>query len=255
MRAETATSRAFLATLAAILAAVTVTRACLGQAPVLVDTVTLVPPLASLPLYLALGVAAGALAVLFNRGLLRALDLFERPGRIPFPARAAIVGASVALVGLTRPELLGGGDHLIDLTLRDRPATAVLPLLLAARLLMTWASYGCGPPGGIFAPLLALGALLGLLTSRLASPRLPTLIPEPGAPVIVGMAALFAASIRAPLTGAALLVEMTGAWPALLPLLVATLGAQATADLLGGRPLYDALLERGERPTIATKLK
>jgi len=81
-----------------------------------------------------------------------------------------------------------------------------------------------------------------------ASPLFPDLVPEPGAPAIVGRAALFAASIRAPLTGGALLVEMTGAWPALLPLLVATLGAQATADLLGGRPLYDALLERTERP-------
>src|SRR5215470_6117476 len=105
-------------------------------------------------------------------------------------------------------------------------------------------SYGCGAPGGIFAPLLVLGALIGLAVGELAHLVLPGLINHPESFAVVGMAAYFAAIVRAPLTGIVLIVEMTNTYEQMLPLLVACLSAYAVADFVMDRPIYEALLER-----------
>src|SRR5215470_7321984 len=105
-------------------------------------------------------------------------------------------------------------------------------------------SYGCGAPGGIFAPLLVLGALIGLAVGELAHLVLPGLINHPESFAVVGMAAYFAAIVRAPLTGIVLIVEMTNTYEQMLPLLVACLSAYAIADWVMERPIYEALLER-----------
>jgi CIC family chloride channel protein len=105
-------------------------------------------------------------------------------------------------------------------------------------------SYGCGAPGGIFAPLLVLGALLGLAVGQLAHLCLPGIIVSPVPFAVLGMAAYFAAIVRAPLTGIVLIVEMTNSYEQMLPLLVACFTAYAVADFIMDRPIYEALLER-----------
>jgi CIC family chloride channel protein len=120
-------------------------------------------------------------------------------------------------------------------------------VLLAAFLLrfaLTMGSYGCGAPGGIFAPLLVLGAQVGLLFAVAVHRLVPVAAAEPAAFAFVGMAAYFTAIVRAPLTGIVLIVEMTGNYSLMLPLLVACFAAYALADLLGDLPIYEALLER-----------
>src|SRR5262249_34278552 len=104
-------------------------------------------------------------------------------------------------------------------------------------------SYGSGAPGGIFAPMLVLGATLGVLVGLAASVFAPGLVPIPTAYVVIGMAALFTASVRVPLTGIILIVEMTGSFEPVFAVGVARLAAYLIAERLGDRPIYEALLE------------
>jgi CIC family chloride channel protein len=116
--------------------------------------------------------------------------------------------------------------------------------MFVIRFFLTASSYASGAAGGIFAPLLALGALLGLALGQIAHLAFPTAVPIPAVFAVVGMAAYFTAIVRAPLTGIVLIVEMTGNYQQMLPLLVACFFAYAVAELLKELPVYEALLER-----------
>ncbi len=120
---------------------------------------------------------------------------------------------------------------------------AILPLLLV-RYLLTLGSYALGAPGGIFAPLLVLGALLGTGLGSAAQFGFPQLGVNPEALAVVGMAALFTGVVRAPLTGVVLIVEMTGNYGQMLPLLLACFSAYAVTEGFRVPPIYEALLAR-----------
>jgi CIC family chloride channel protein len=221
-----------------------VARLLMGQSPVFHIANVPVPPLSSLPLFLALGLLAGALGVIFNRTLLGTLRLFERTARWPLGLPAALVGIVIGVIGWYAPDTLGGGGSLVQTTLAGRVALGSLALLLLLRFGMTMVSYGTGTAGGIFAPLLVIGAQAGLLAGLLGRPLFPAAASYPAAFAVVGMAALFAAIVRAPLTGIVLILEMTASYSLMLPLLVACFAAYALADLLREEPIYEALLER-----------
>lgn len=234
------------ALIAAVVADV-LTRACTGQLPSFHVTGYPMPPLSALPLFALLGLAAGVVGVGFNRGLLATLSAFHRWNRLPPWGRAALVGALVGLVGWWMPEALGGGHHTAEALLRGEYNSAslvrfLLPLL-AVKMALTLLSYATGVPGGIFAPLLVLGALVGLITGNLSTLAFPALAPTPAAFAVVGMAATFTAIVRAPLTGVVLILEMTNNYGQLLPLLVACLLAYLVAERLRSAPVYEALLE------------
>jgi CIC family chloride channel protein len=106
------------------------------------------------------------------------------------------------------------------------------------------ASYGTGAPGGIFAPLLVLGALIGLAVGDVAHLLFPHLVRVPEIFAVVGMAAYFSAIVRAPLTGIVLITEMTGNYAQMLPLLVACFCAYVVCESIGELPIYEKLLER-----------
>lgn len=221
-----------------------VERLLMGQSPVFHVASPPVPPLSSLPLFLALGLFAGLLGVVFNRALLASLRLFERTAAWPLGLPAALVGVALAMVGWFVPAALGSGAPLVEETLAGKVALAALVALLALRFGMTMLSYGCGTAGGIFAPLLVIGAQAGLLVAILGQPLFPATAGYHTAFAVVGMAALFAAIVRAPLTGIVLLLEMTEQYSLMLPLIAACFTAYALADLLRDRPIYEALLER-----------
>jgi CIC family chloride channel protein len=230
-----------------------VVRLLTGQSPVFHVTSPPVPPLACLPLFVALGVVVALLGVTFNRALLASLRLFERTSRWPAGLPAALVGVLIGVIGWFVPEALGGGGPLVQDTLGARMGISTLLLFLALRFGMTMASYGTGTAGGIFAPLLVLGAQAGLLVGLLGQAALPSAAGFGSAFAVVGMAALFTAIVRAPLTGIVLILEMTSGYSLMLPLLVACFTAYALADVLQDRPIYEALLERdllrGRRPS------
>lgn len=232
--------------LAAAIASIVV-RLLLGNNPDFAVPSYPTPPALSLPIFAVLGLLAGFLGVAFNRGLLGLLSLFERIGRHRALPVAAAVGACVGLVGWFSPILVGGGHSLAELALAGNVALAVIPVFFAVRFVLTTASYGTGAAGGIFAPLLALGALLGLAIGEVAHIYLPAAVPVPAVFAVVGMAAYFTAIVRAPLTGIVLIVEMTGNYQQMLPLLVACFCAYAVAEWMKDVPIYEALLERDLR--------
>jgi CIC family chloride channel protein len=200
--------------------------------------------LSSLPLFLVLGLMVGILGVVFNRALLGSLRLFDRAARWPLGLPAALVGLAIGTIGWFAPGVLGGGGSLVETTLAGRVALGALAGLLLLRFGMTMLSYGTGTAGGIFAPLLVIGAQAGLLVGLLGRPFFPAADSYPAAFAVVGMAALFAAIVRAPLTGIVLILEMTENYSLMLPLLIGCFTAYALADLLREEPIYEALLER-----------
>jgi CIC family chloride channel protein len=221
-----------------------VVRLLTGQSPVFHVASPPVPPLSTLPLFLILGVVAALLGVVFNRTLLASLRLFERTARWPFGLPAALVGIAVGIIGWFAPETLGGGGRMVQTILGGKVGISTVAVLLLLRFGMTMTSYGTGAAGGIFAPLLVLGAQAGLLVGLVGQTAFPAAAGFGTSFAVVGMAALFTAIVRAPLTGIVLILEMTSSYPLMLPLLAACFTAYALADLLHDRPIYEALLER-----------
>lgn len=219
-----------------------------GTAPPL-RIAALEQPLWLLPAFVLLGVGLGGLGVVFNRCLLGALDwtadTFRRAPFVP----ALVVGATVGALAIVLPEAVGGGEFLIPhLVTRDLPL-ATLALVALLRFAGTMVSYPVGVPGGIFSPMLTLATAVGLGIGMLMEMALMAggaAVPPSMAAAfaIAAMGGLFAATIRAPLVGVVLAVELTGAYALILPLLVTCVTAHVISEKLGGRPIYELLLER-----------
>lgn len=234
----------FGAAFIAAAAADVISRLFSGQLPVFSAPAYPAPSLSLLPAFAILGIAAGVLGVLFNRGIVASLNGFQSlPARLKVFA-GVTVGAAVGLVGFLSPGLIGSGHGIAEVALSAKLSLAALPLFFAGRFLLTLGSYGTGMPGGIFAPLLALGAILGLLVGDLTGMAFPHAAVLPGAFAVVGMAAYFTAIVRAPLTGIVLIVEMTSSYALSLPLLVACFCAYGVAEATKNLPIYETLLQR-----------
>jgi CIC family chloride channel protein len=244
---------------AAFLASVTadvVSRLLIGESPVFHFVGLTAPGVASLPWAAVLGVAMGALGVMFNRGLLATIGLRERLLRWPAFAVGAAAGVFVGFVGWTVPGLAGSGGELVQLALSGSIAVGLLPLFLLARFSLTLVSYSSGAAGGIFAPLLVLGALGGLWFGVGVHHFMdgPVAI-SPQVFCVLGMGALFTAIVRAPLTGIILMIELTGTYGFMLPLLVSCLGAYGVAEAMGNTPIYEALRQRSIHSVELAKAK
>lgn len=233
----------FGATFIAAVIADIIARIGSGQFPVFSVPSYPVQPLGSLPFFAILGGIAGLLGVLFNKGLLASIKAYARiPKKIFIPA-VAITGGLIGLVGWFSPLMLGSGHSLVENALAGKIVFSVIPIFFLLRYLITISSYSTGAPGGIFAPLLVLGSLLGLAVGQIAHLIVPDTIPIPAVFAVVGMAAFFTAIVRAPLTGIMLIVEMTGNYSQMLPLLVSCFCAFIVAEALKDLPVYEALLE------------
>jgi CIC family chloride channel protein len=215
-----------------------------GQFPVFGVPTYPIPPLTSLPIFAILGIVAGGLGVLFNRSLMATIETYARiPPRFTLVA-ATITGGAVGLAGWFSSLAIGSGHTLAESALQGDLRLSAIPIFFVVRFLLTNVSYGTGAPGGIFAPLLVLGALMGLAVGRIAHNFVPGIVPIPAVFAVVGMAAYFTAIVRAPLTGIMLIIEMTGNYSQMLPLLVSCFCAYAVAEFLKDLPIYEALLER-----------
>jgi CIC family chloride channel protein len=209
-------------------------------------------PLSSLPLFVLLGCLLGGIGVLLNAGILRGLALAGAVGkRVPYLYPAAVglaVGALLALL----PDAVTGGEGLIPGWVRANPGTSALLMLSAIRFCTTIASYSVGAPGGIFAPILSLAACVGLAFAGVVHMIVPAGAAGSGAFAIAAMGGLFTASVRSPMVGVVLTLELTGAYAVTLPLVATCLAASLVARALGGSPIYEQLLDRTLRLAGAT---
>jgi chloride channel protein, CIC family len=237
-------TRDAIAALGASGSAIVAARLLTGPAPDFIVTAVSYPTPSDNLLCFALGVAAGVLGVVYSRVLLGALAIADHLARWPVEFRAALVGVAVGAVAWFAPGLAGGGDALTQRTLDGTEPFALLPLFFVFRLVLGAASYAAGTPGGLFAPLLVLGAQMGFFFGGLFDPGPADPISHAAAFAIVGMAALFTAVVRAPLTGMILVTEMTNNSTLLLPMLAACFSAMAVATMLREPPIYDSLKER-----------
>ena len=194
--------------------------------------------------FLWLGGLLGIVGAVYNLISLRLLDLMERFARYPAVARAAVIGAVVGFVAYFAPAFVGSGDTLTQSILSDKIPLRSLGLVFIVRFLLGPWSYAAETPGGMFAPLLLVGTAFGALYGGVLHHFHLSLHATEVEFAIVGMVALFAASVRAPLTGIVLAIEMTGRGDLSFVMLGAALGAMLVAMLLKSPPIYESLRER-----------
>jgi CIC family chloride channel protein len=240
-------TRIAIAGLGASAAAIAIARRLVGQAPDFAVPPLPYPGVGTALVYLILGSAAGLLGVAYNRAILAGLDVSDRLRRLPVELRAGLVGAAVGVLAWFGPHLVGGGDPITQRALGGTTPILTVAFVFLARFALGPVSYSAGTPGGLFAPLLVLGAQTGLLVGALCRPWLPGLTPDPTALAVVGMAAFFTAVVRAPVTGMVLVTEMTGSFTLLLSMLGACFAAMAVPTVLGDPPIYDSLKDRDRR--------
>jgi CIC family chloride channel protein len=195
----------------------------------------------SLPLFIILGLGLGTFAIFYNWTVLRALALIGGLTYLRVELRAGLIGSCVAFLAWQAPHWVGGGENIVQRALTDNGALSQLILLFAIRHLLGAICYAAGTPGGVFAPMLALGALAGQMFGRLILTIAPNIFPYPGAFALVGMTALFSGVTRAPLTGIVLVTEMSGNTTMLLPMLCACFAAMLPPTLFNATPLYESL--------------
>lgn len=204
-------------------------------------------PLDTLWLYLVLGIIFGAIGVMFNALIFRTQDMFMRFHGGDWRKLVLIgglLGGMCGLLALIHGEAVGGGFALIPIAAAGNFSIGMLLFIFIARVITTLLCFGSGAPGGIFAPMLALGTILGTAFGLSCAHFFPQYGIEAGTFAIAGMGALFAASVRAPLTGIVLVLEMTDNYQLILPMIVTCLGATLIAQFMGGKPLYSAILAR-----------
>ncbi|MDV5226741.1 H(+)/Cl(-) exchange transporter ClcA [Providencia rettgeri] len=204
-------------------------------------------PLNTLWLYLILGMLFGVIGICFNNFLLYLQTKFlafykDKVSR--FVLMGGLIGGCCGAIGVYMPEIVGGGFSVIHQMMAGSFTVTILLLFFALRFLTSTISFSSGAPGGVFSPLLALGTLFGGIYGYCIQEIFPDYPIEIGTFAIAGMGALFAATVRAPLTGLVLVLEMTSNYQLILPMIITCLGATMVAQLLGGRPLYSVLLER-----------
>ncbi len=191
-----------------------------------------------------LGAVLGVLGVLFNFSLLKTQEIYARMQFLPGCVKMFIPFAAAGVLGLFLPQVLGGGNGLImSLTANSTPFKIAIALF-AVKFAFTMVSYGSGAPGGIFLPMLAMGALIGSAYGNAVSLFFhmdPSLVNNF---IVLAMAGYFTAIVRAPITGCILISEMTGSLNHLLSLAVVSVVAYTVADLLRSKPIYESLLEK-----------
>ncbi len=238
------TPRLVLATIGTGAAAAVVLRMLLGDTQEFLAGLPAAPALWHLLVFFALGAALGVIGAGYNALTLRMLAIAEAMRSLSTLARAAVVGAAIGVMAWFFPSLVGGGDELAQSLLSDRIGLGELLLLFAVRFFIGPFCYAAGTPGGLFAPLLAVGAAFGALFAGMVNVWLPSAELSPVGFAVVGMCALFTAIVRAPLTGIALTIEMTGRPDLVLAMLTASLGAVFVATWMGSEPIYESLRER-----------
>jgi CIC family chloride channel protein len=219
-------------------------RLLLGNNPLFqVPQYTLVHPL-ELGIYALLGIAGGFLSVAFTKMLLGMRKYFLRLPRKTQWLQPVAGGVTVGLMGWFVPQVLGVGYSYVGNALNGTMALKLMLLLVVLKLIGVTVSYASGNAGGIFGPSLFLGAMLGGAIGTVAHHLLPGYTASPGAYALVGMGALFAGIVRAPMTSVLMIFEMTRDYAVIVPLMIANLTSLFISRRFQKQPIYEALAQQ-----------
>ena len=200
-------------------------------------------PLESYWILIVLGVIIGLLGYVYNVGMIRSSDIVANL-KIPSWLKFILVFLISGVVALTIPEISDGGHFMMDMLDIAMPSLGVLVLLLVLKYLFSMFSFSSGAPGGIFLPILVLGAYIGAVFGS-------AIVPVFGFEhdliykfVVISMAGFFAATVRSPITGVVLIAEMCGSTESLVAMIIVSLIAYVVPTLLGNEPIYESLYDR-----------
>ena len=229
-------------TVVASVASVVVARSVLGNEPLFhVPPYNLEHP-AELLAYAALGIIGGLVAIVFSKALLGLRGAFRKLPARTVPWQPAVGGVAMGIILVGAPQMLGVGYDYVERALSGGLLLQTALLLGVLKILATVISYASGNPGGVFAPTLYIGAMTGAVVGILIGRVAPFVPADPGAYALVGMGALFAGIIRAPLTSVFMIFELTQDYQIIVPLMVANLISFYLSRHFQPLPLYHALL-------------
>ncbi len=218
-----------------------VLRVFLGDHPLFkVPQYQLVQP-AEFAVYAVLGVSGGVVSAAFAKLLLGMRERFLRFPQKTVWFQPVAGGLLVGLIGWFVPQVLGVGYGFVGDALNGKMAFNLMLLLVVLKLLAVTTSYASGNAGGIFGPALFIGAMLGGTVGTVAHHLFPAYTATPGAYALVGMGAVFAGIVRAPMTSVLMIFEMTQDYAVIVPLMIANLVSLFIASRLQHEPIYEAL--------------
>jgi CIC family chloride channel protein len=226
--------------LAAVSSVVTM-RAFLGA-----DSLFRVPPFRvagafEMPAYVVLGVAGGFASLLLLKWI-----VYARPKLMALPRwtnylQPAAAGLLIGLIGIRFPQVMGAGYAIVDQAMHGQFTWKLLLILAALKLLATGFSFLSGTPGGTFAPTLFIGAMLGGAVGAIEHHFFPSLTGTVGTFALVGIGTLFAGFLRTPITSVFMVIELSGNYTAILPVIISTMVAYGISRAYQTVPLFDIL--------------
>jgi len=239
------TAETLVATTAASVSAAAVAELVFGVRPIF-ETITASQaenPLKHFFYFIMLAIFIGAIGAIFTKTLLLSLKIFERL-QVNLFYKILLPLILIVPLGKFLPEILGCGNVLVDDLLSKKFLFATVVIFFVGKFLFTLICFGTNTPGGIFLPLLTVGALGGNIFAQICiglnlfSAELTTLF------IIFGMAAMFAAVVKSPITGSILILELTGQFSYLLMLIIVSVVAFIISDICGGEGIFSALMNR-----------
>ena len=219
-----------------------ISKAIFGQATILSFPIYDIP-LGSYWILIVLGIFIGLLGYIYNVGMIRSSDIVAKL-KIPSWLKFVLVFMVSGAVALTIPEISDGGHFMMDMLDLAIPSLGVLVILLVMKYVFSMFSFSSGAPGGIFLPILVLGAYIGAVFGSVFVPALGLEHDLIYRFIVISMAGFFAATVRSPITGIVLLAEMSGSTESLVAMVIVSLIAYVVPTLLGNEPIYESLYDR-----------
>ncbi|WP_407414550.1 chloride channel protein [Methanobrevibacter sp.] len=214
-----------------------------GQSTVLTFQISNIP-LSSYWLLILLGLVLGLLGYAYNVGMIKAEDLWAKIPNLSLEVKFVSVFLVSGVIALVMPEISCGGHYMMGLFDVAIPSLTLLLIYFVGKSLFSIFSFSSGAPGGIFLPILVLGAYIGAIFASIFIPLCGLDNALVYKFIIISMAGFFTATVRSPITGIVLLSEMSGSTESLVAMLVVCLIAYIVPTLLGNEPIYEALLDR-----------
>ena len=248
-------ARAIFPAMISAITADIIANAFFGSATTLHLSQVSVLPFCQYGLYIALGIIAGLFGALYHVSLFASQRLYAGT-RLPSRWCMVIPFILSGVLGLLMPEVLGGGSRIIEALASGKYALGFMAAALAVKFVFTMLCIGSGAPGGIFFPMLVLGALVGSIFGTFSIGFFGLSESCMMNFILLGMAGTFAAVVRAPLTGILMVVELSGSFTQLIGLTIVVCIASIVAKLLGCRPVYERMLDNmTPDPIYRTKSK